>query len=193
MLALGDIGAAQQASHDLDAIAAGHDGGALTAIAAATRGAVALASGEAASALVSLRRALSAWHALEAPYEAARVRVLIGRACAALGDADAASRELDAARAIFERLEAAPDLARIAPPDEDGPAEAAFGLTPRELEVLRLVATGVTNKAIAMHLTVSERTIDRHVSNIFTKLRVTSRAAATAVAYQRQLVPLSPG
>jgi DNA-binding NarL/FixJ family response regulator len=65
---------------------------------------------------------------------------------------------------------------------------AAHGLSPRELQVLRLVAGGATNRSIAAELVLSERTIDRHVSNIFAKLRVSSRAAATAYAYEHDLV-----
>jgi DNA-binding NarL/FixJ family response regulator len=109
-------------------------------------------------------------------------------ACRALGDDDSAAMELEAARGIFERLGAAPDIARVdslARPVTHGDTH---GLTPRELQVLRLVATGETNKAIAAELVLSERTVDRHVSNIFTKLGVSSRAAATAYAYEQQLI-----
>jgi DNA-binding NarL/FixJ family response regulator len=62
------------------------------------------------------------------------------------------------------------------------------GLTARELQVLSLVAAGQTNKTIASELVLSERTVDRHVSNIFTKLGVSSRTAATAYAYKHQIV-----
>ena len=116
---------------------------------------------------------------LEAPYEAARVRLLLGLACRALGDEDAAAMELDDARAVLARLGAAPDLARLERLAGAGPAVETGGLTGRELEVLRLVATGRTNRAIAAELVLSERTVDRHVSNILTKLGVPSRAAAT--------------
>ena len=108
------------------------------------------------------------WQELDAPYEAARARVLVGLACRALGDEDAAALELEAARDAFARLGAAPDLARAR--GARATAE-AHGLTPRELQVLRLVAAGETNKAIAAELVLSERTVDRHVSNIFAKLR----------------------
>ena len=128
------------------------------------------------------------WQDLEAPYEAARARMLVGLACRALGDDDTAAMELDAARGVFAELGAAPDLARLEALAPDGPSFDTHGLTPRELEVLRLVATGATNKAIAAELVVSERTVDRHVSNIFTKLGVSSRAAATAYAYENKLV-----
>jgi DNA-binding NarL/FixJ family response regulator len=110
----------------------------------------------------------------------------VGLACRALGDEDAAVLELDAARAAFAQLGAAPDLAAL-----DALAEApaaAGGLTPRELEVLRLVAAGWTNKAIASELVLSERTVERHVSNILAKLGVSSRAGATAHAYEHDLV-----
>jgi DNA-binding NarL/FixJ family response regulator len=114
--------------------------------------------------------------------------VLIGLACRALGDEDSASLEIDAARSIFDCLGAAPDLARIGTLIKSAPSSQSHGLTPRELQVLRLVAAGATNKAIASKLSRSEKTVDRHVSNILTKLGVSSRTAAAAFAYQRKLV-----
>ena len=128
------------------------------------------------------------WQELEAPYEVARVRVLLGLACRALGDDDTAALELEAARGVFAQLGAAPDLARVDSLRRRAPSVDDHGLTERELQVLSLVASGETNKAIASELVLSERTVDRHVSNIFTKLDVSSRAAATAYAYKRQLV-----
>jgi DNA-binding NarL/FixJ family response regulator len=124
---------------------------------------------------------------LAAPYEAARVRALVGLACRALGDEDAAVVELDAARAVYEQLGARVDLERARSLPGRAPAD-AHGLTRRECEVLRLVATGATNKAIAAELVLSERTVDRHVSNILAKLRVSSRAAATGYAYEHGLL-----
>ena len=117
----------------------------------------------------------------------ARSRVLVGLACQALGDGDAAAMELDAARAVFAELGAAPDLERVSEPGAAGRAGQAGG-TGRELEVLRLVAGGNTNRAIAGELVLSERTVDRHVSNIYAKLDVPSRAAATAYAYEHGLI-----
>jgi DNA-binding CsgD family transcriptional regulator len=152
-----------------------------------TRGAVELAEGDADSALVSLRRASHAWQDLEAPYEAARARVLVGRACLVLGDEDAFALELDAARSTFERLGAAPDVARVESLTGVG-KPAGHGLTPRELEVLRLVAAGKSNKEIAAALVISEHTVARHVQNIFTKLDVPSRTAAGAFAFEHDLV-----
>ena len=116
------------------------------------------------------------------------MRELLGLACRALGDDDTAALELEAARDGFARLGAAPDLARVESHARDAMSVVAHGLTQRELEVLRLVAEGETNKAIATDLVLSERTVDRHVSNIFTKLGVSSRAAATAYAYKHQLI-----
>jgi DNA-binding NarL/FixJ family response regulator len=138
-----------------------------------------------------LRDAARAWQALDAPYETARTRALVGEACRALGDEDAAALEFDAARAAFRRLGAALELVEL-----DRPTRVVddHGLTARELEVLRRVAAGATTKAIAAELVLSERTVDRHVSNIFAKLRVTSRAAATAYAYEHRLVgDVAPG
>jgi DNA-binding NarL/FixJ family response regulator len=135
-----------------------------------------------------LRRAWAAWHELEVPYEAARVRVLIGLACRALRDADTAEMELDAARCEFRELGAAPDLSRVEALLGRAPAGAAGGLTAREVQILRLVAAGKTNRAIAADLFLSEKTVARHVSNIFAKLRLSTRAAATAYAYEHDLL-----
>src|SRR3546814_19815038 len=125
---------------------------------------------------------------MEAPYAAARARVLIGVACRALGDEDGAGLEIDAAKSVFERLGATPDLARIASLMKGPSSSHPHGLTPRELQVLHLVAAGETNKAIARKLSLSEKTIDRHVSNILTKLDVLSRPQATAFASRRTLL-----
>jgi DNA-binding CsgD family transcriptional regulator len=188
MLAVVDLEEARNASRELDEIAAGYESEMLTAMAEHARGAVDLADGDARAALTPLRRALQRWHELAAPYEAARARVLIGHACRALGDGDSADLELEAARDVFARLGARPDRARLDSLTENAGSANTQGLTPRELQVLRLVAAGETNKGIAAQLVVSERTVDRHVSNIFTKLDVSSRAAATAYAYEHDLV-----
>jgi DNA-binding NarL/FixJ family response regulator len=160
----------------------------LAAMVEQARGAVDLAEGDAQAALGSLRRALQQWLDLGAPYEAARVRTLVGLACRALGDEDTAAMELEAARSAFAQLGAEPDVARVDTLRRSGAAADVHGLTPRELQVLRLVAAGTTNKAIAAELVLSERTVDRHVSNILMKLRVPTRAAATAFAYEHKLV-----
>ena len=188
MLSVGDIEAARGAARELADIAESFDAEVLGAMAAHARGAVELADGDARAALGSLRRAVEAWRRVEAPYEAARVRVLAGLACRALGDDEGAGLELDAARTIFEQLGAASDLARVESLAKIAPSGHPHGLTPRELQVLRLVAAGKTNKAIAAELFLSERTIDRHASNIFNKLDVPSRTAATAYAYEHKLI-----
>jgi DNA-binding CsgD family transcriptional regulator len=188
MLAAGDLEEARSAARELEEISNDQGSEVLAALLAQAQGAVALGEGDAAAALVALRTASHVWQELEAPYEAARVRVLIGLACRALGDEDTAVMELEAARGIFERLGAAPDLARADALVRSPASVDTHGLTARELQVLRMVAAGATNKAIAAELVLSERTIDRHVSNIFTKLGVNSRAAATAFAYEHKLV-----
>jgi DNA-binding CsgD family transcriptional regulator len=187
LLAAGDVTAASAAAAELAGLTDDLGAPYLTAVAAHARGAVLLAEGDPRAALAELRRAWRAWQELEVPYEAARVRVLLGLACQELGDRDGAEMELDAARWVFRQLAAAPDLARVEALS-GGAAAGAGGLTARELEVLRLVAAGETNKAIAAELFVSERTVDRHMSNIFAKLGVSSRAAATAHAYQHGLI-----
>ena len=132
--------------------------------------------------------ACTGWQQLDAPFEHAQTRVTIGLAYRLLGDLDGADLEFDAAHEVFGRLGAAPAAARLVPPPSAPPAQPATGLTGREIEVLRLIATGITNGAIAARLGISERTVDRHVSNIFTKLELSSRAAATAYAYQHRLL-----
>jgi DNA-binding CsgD family transcriptional regulator len=188
MLAVGDAREAHSACRALEEISAGFQSSMLGAIAAHARGTVDLADGDARSALAALRHACQVWLELEVPYEAARARVHIGLACRTLGDDDAAALELEAARGIFARLGAAPDLVRVDSFARRPSPINARGLTQRELEVLRLVAVGTSNREIASALVISGRTVDRHVSNIFSKLGVSSRAAATAYAYQHQLV-----
>jgi DNA-binding CsgD family transcriptional regulator len=188
MLAAGDLEEARRASGELEAISEAHASELLSALAAGAGGALLLAEGDARSALGSLRRALSTWQELEAPYEAARTRVLLGTACRRLGDDDAAALELEAARTVFAELGAGPDLAQVESLVPSPPSQSAGGLSPRELEVLRHLAGGKTNKEIATELVLSERTIERHVSNIFAKLSVSTRAAATAFAYENRLV-----
>jgi ATP/maltotriose-dependent transcriptional regulator MalT len=187
MLATGDLVDARGARDELRALAQAFDTDVLRAVVAQADGGIALAEGHPHAALDPLRHAFELWMRLEAPYEAARVRVLIGRACRALGDEEAAALEHQAARAVFERLEARPDLARLDSPIPFAEQPSRHRLTRRELDVLRLVANGRTNKEIADTLCLSERTIDRHVSNILGKLDVPSRAAATAYAYHHKL------
>ncbi|HEX9889770.1 MAG TPA: LuxR C-terminal-related transcriptional regulator [Nitriliruptorales bacterium] len=179
---------ARAASSELDEIADEFNSRMLDAVAAQLRGTVDLAAGEPGPALPSLRRALELWQQLEVPHEVGRVRVLIGQACRQLGDDEAATSEWETARTAFADLEAAPDLAGLDRLMRGEPAPDAHGLSPRELEVLRSVASGRTNRQIAAELVISERTVDRHVSNILTKLGVTSRTAAAAFAYEAKLV-----
>ena len=188
MLAADDIQHARGACCELEEIARSLDTEVPDAIAAQARGAVDLAEGNAQAALSPLRRAFDVWQGVGAPYAAARVRVLIGLACRELGDEDGARLELASAQFVFDRLGAAPDLARLAPLIANAPSSRSHGLTPRELQILRLVAAGNTNKMIAAQLFLSERTVERHLSNIFTKLDMSTRTAATAWAYQQGLI-----
>lgn len=152
-------------------------------------GALQLALGDYDQALTVLRHAWRGWQDLSAPYEAARVRVLMTRAYRELGEPDSASMELDAARVSFEQLGAAADLVTINKLSEPAAAPTSGSiLTQRETEVIRLLATGATNREIAVELVISEKTVARHVSNIFTKVDLSSRAAATAYAYEHGLV-----
>jgi DNA-binding NarL/FixJ family response regulator len=186
-LAGNNVHAARAAADELSQIAAVFDAPLLDAVSDHAAGAVLLAEADPAAALGALRQSCTKFQELDAPYDAARVRVHIALAYRTLGDDDTAEIELDAARAAFERLGAAPDLARVEELTGSEASETAAGLTPREVEVLRLVATGKTNRAIAVDLFLSEKTVARHVSNIFTKLGVSSRSAATAYAYRNDL------
>lgn len=188
MLATGDVERAQTGCIELEATADCFKTAVLRAMGAQTRGAVELAKDDPQGALPPLKCASELWLRVEAPYPAARTRELIGLACRALGDEESAALELGAAREIFEELGAAPDIARS---DTLAPVPllpSGTKLSRRELEVLRLVATGKSSKVIAAELSLSEKTIDRHLSNIFDKIDVSSRTAAAAWAYKHKLV-----
>ena len=188
MLAVRDFAGARSACGELQEVSAHYESVMLDAMVAQARGEVDLTEGDARAALLPLRRAWQVWQELEVPYELARVRVLLGLACRALGDDDSAALELEAAHDAFAQLGATPDVARVRSLIRYTTSVDPSGLTSRELEVLRLLAEGETNKAIATELVLSDRTVDRHVSNIFAKLGVSTRAAATAHAYKHQLV-----
>ena len=190
LLGAHDVKAARVNADELASIAAALDAPFLRAVALHSQGAVLLAEGDARAALASLRLAAKVWQSLDAPYHHARVRALIGLACRALGDHDSARLEFDAACQVFRQLGAAPDIARIGEIRDlpEGAARTVGGLSAREVEVLRLIATGRTNRLIASELGISEKTVARHVSNIFTKLELSSRAAATAYAFRHDLM-----
>lgn len=182
----GDTAAARAAAEELAGIAAGFDSTYLDAVASQAIGAVLLAEGDPRAALMKLRTAQHAWRDLKAPREEACARLLIGAACQALGDGASARLEFESARGVLEELGAGPDLERLArlagSPEDRGP------LSRREREVLVLVATGKTNRAIAADLFISEKTVARHLANVFSKLQLSSRAEATAYAFKHGLV-----
>lgn len=186
MLAARDTDAAADAADELATLAAPLNQPYLQALSAHVTSAVLLARNDPA-ALASLRRAWRHWCEIDAPYEAARVRVLIAQACRALGDEDGAEMELDAARTVFTELSATLDLVHAQALSQLDKTRQDDGLTPREVEVLTLVAKGKTNRQIAEELFISEKTVASHLNHIFTKLGLPSRAAATAYAYQRGL------
>src|SRR5215831_19207252 len=188
VLAAKDVAAARAAAEEFEEIAGRFNAPLVDAMAARANGAVLLAEHDAKRALVELRRSWTLWSELDAPYEAARTRVLMACTCKELDDCDAAKLELELAREVFQKLGAAPELARIESLllQPDSPARTI--LTEREVQVVRLIATGRTNRAIAVKLGISEKTVARHISNIFTKLGISSRSAATAFAYQHELV-----
>jgi DNA-binding NarL/FixJ family response regulator len=187
-IAAGDPASASVAADELDAVASAYRSSGLQAAAKRSRGAVLLATGRTEEALSTLRLACSGWTELEAPYDCAKVRVLLARAYRELGDIDSSERELDAARSAFEALGAELDAK-----EAGGERRATLpnGLTEREGEVLALVAAGSTNRQIADELFLSQKTVARHVSNIFAKLGVTTRTAAARFAFEHGLA--SPG
>jgi DNA-binding NarL/FixJ family response regulator len=187
LLAAHDVAGARDASDELAQLAVELPAPFLKAAAAHALGAVRLAEGDPRGAIESLRDALSAWQALGAPFEAARARMLMACAHRELGDRDTASMELDASREAFEALGATTELARVAELSATAPIKRDDAVTDRELQVLRLIARGKTNRAIAETLGISEKTVARHVSNIFFKLDLSSRSAATAYVYEHDL------
>ena len=188
MLAAGQPDIARVGADELSTMAGEIDTPYVRALAAHAAGAVRLAEGDPQHALPELRRAWTTWRDLDAPHEAATVRVLIGLAFRAVGDADTAAMELDATRLAFESLGAGTDLARVEQLLRAEPAKRPGGLTDRELDVLVLVARGSTNRAIAAALVISEHTVARHIHNILTKLGVSSRTAASSFAHEHHLV-----
>lgn len=189
--AAGDLETARKASGELDETASDYGSSGLDVMARHVRGAVLLAGGHAAKALEMLRGACERWQGLHAPYECARVRLLLARAYDLLGDSDAAARELDAAEVVFAHLGAAPDATTVVA--LRGKSLLPDGLTPREAEVLALVAAGKTNREVATALSISRKTVARHLSNIFTKIEVSSRTEAAAYAFAHDLAPPASG
>jgi DNA-binding CsgD family transcriptional regulator len=172
------------AGAELRATAEEYGSSGLSAMALQARGRIRLADSRPAEALPPLRAACQQWNDLDAPYEAARTRVLLAQAYRGVGDDEAVGLEL--ATATFERLGASVDLRHAV--GLRGPRPLPGGLTAREVEVLRLVAAGSTNRQIAAELVISDKTVGRRLSNIFAKLGVTTRSAATAYAYVHRLV-----
>jgi DNA-binding CsgD family transcriptional regulator len=185
-IAAGELDTAGTAAVELEAIAGDFGTPALVAAAGTARGALRLAGGDAAGSIEPLRLACATWQELRLPYETAQARMLYGVAVGRQGHADDARFELRAAQAAFERLGAVVE-ARRAAELLAAPRGLPGGLSAREAEVLRLVAGGRTNREIATALTLSEHTVARHLQNIFAKLGVSSRSAATAFAVEHGL------
>lgn len=184
-LAAGVSDDAAAVSTELTDLATSFRIGPLRALAGYAAAGVALALGQHADAVPDLRRSIELWSEQSAPYEIARCRLRLGHALRSLGDEPSARSELQAAQQTFARLGAAPaEHAQIGHPSANTPG----GLSAREVEVLRLVASGKSNQQIAQDLVLSERTVARHISNIFTKLDVASRTAAAAFAFEHNLV-----
>lgn len=188
-LARGRVADAHRAAEELGRIAGQLDAPMLAAMARQAEGMAQLGSGDAVAALGCLREAVQTWQELDAPYEVAQARRWLAAACLALGDADGAAMERELARDTFARLGAGPDLALIDRPPVAA-ARSTGTLSGREVEVLGLVAQGLTNREIARRLVISEHTVARHLQNIYAKVGVGSRTAAAAYAHEHGLVPL---
>lgn len=186
--AAGDITEARAAADELTAIATSSRSTALAAMAEYAQASSLLAAGAASDALIHVRAAKASWQMLRVPYDTARASELIGRCCLALGDRASAALELDNARDTFEQLGARPDVDRLAALQTDAAGRAQHLLSDRERAVLAQVAAGRTNREVAEALTISVHTVGRHLENIFVKLGVRSRAAATAYAYEHDLL-----
>lgn len=188
MLAADEAGAARDAADELAVVAADLEAPLLEAMSAAATGAVLLEEGDPRAALEASRRACALWRELEAPYQRARAQVVVGLACRALGDHRTGDLELTAAQEVFQQLGAAPDQQRVEALLGTATRTSPGGPTPRQLEVLGLVAKGRTNREIAAELSISEHTVRRHLQNLFRRLDVSSRAAATAYALEHDLI-----
>jgi len=188
MLAANDPAAGRAGADELVTMAGALDAPLLRAVSMYARGATLLGEGDARAALATLREAAAAWELVEAPYEVARTRVLIARACQQLDDFDSADIEYEAARHVFRQLGATPDLTSMDADSTRQNLASVSGLSAREVDVLRCLVAGKTNRAIADELCISEKTVARHVSNMFNKLGLSSRAAAIAYAYKHRLV-----
>jgi DNA-binding CsgD family transcriptional regulator len=188
LLAADDLAAARAASAELSAIALVFGAPLLAGASAHAAGAVLLADGDIEAASTSLRQACETWRELEMPYEDAHTRLLLAAICEKRGDQDSRRLEFETARRLFAQLNAVPWLARIAEQSESVSPQRIGSLSEREAQVLRLLAAGKTNRAIADELFISEKTVARHVSNIFDKLGVSSRSGATAWAFQHNLI-----
>jgi DNA-binding CsgD family transcriptional regulator len=188
LLAARDLEGARNAAGELAAIAAAIDAPLLHSASMQASGAVLLAAEDVPAASAPLRRAWEGWRELGMPHEEAQTCLLLATVCERRGDQEGRRLELDAARRLFAQLDARHGLARIAQQAKVDPRRAAGALSARESQVLRLIAAGKTNREIAQELFISEKTVARHVSNIFDKLGASSRAGAAALAYQRNLI-----
>jgi ATP/maltotriose-dependent transcriptional regulator MalT len=188
LLAAGDLENARAAATELSTIASAIGASLLNAASAQATGAVLLAEGDVAGAATLLCQASESWRDLGMPYEEAHTCLLMASVCERRGDQEGRRLDVEAARRLFKQLNAEFCLARIGEQSKRARSERVGSLSEREAQVLRLLASGKTNRHIAEELFISEKTVARHVSNIFDKLGVSSRSAATAWAYQRNLI-----
>jgi RNA polymerase sigma factor (sigma-70 family) len=192
MLATGDVETARKLCDELSGFAVRHVSDAIEAASAEAIGDLSFAEGNLEGALPNYGRAAELWRDLHAPYRLARLRLKTGQTCAALGDSEGASREIEAARDVFGLLGAEPDRKAAEALLRSLTQSMERLLTPRQTQILQLVAEGLTNREIAQRLGLSERTVDRHVSDTLTRIDVPTRAAATAFAISHGLIVLPP-
>ena len=188
LLAADDVDGASAAATELSDIAVAVGAPVLDAACAHAQGAVLLATENIAGASASLRRACEGWRELSMPYDEAQAHLLLAAVCERRGDADGHRLEIAAASRLFAELGAGHCLKGIAEQIEPGRRPQIGALSDREVQVLRLLAAGKTNREVAEALFISEKTVARHVSNIFDKLGVSSRTRATAWAYEHKLI-----
>jgi ATP/maltotriose-dependent transcriptional regulator MalT len=181
-IAAGDLLMAEECVEELEQIADAFDIGLFRASAQLCRGRLLLAEGEPRAAAAVLNQALVRWQELGVPYEVATTRTVLAQAQRDAGDEDGARASFAAARTQFDAIGAR--LAAAGIDDAQQTAHRPGGLTDREIEVLGLVALGWSNKEIAAELSLSTKTVSRHLSNIFTKIDVSTRSAATAYAFR---------
>ncbi len=184
LVALGETERARNAYDELQGVVAEVGSDSLRASALAVGGIVAEAEGDLDTARSRMEDAIDLFHQCGEPFETARSRLDLARVLAALGRSDPAAEQARAAHDALAGMQAEREAQRagalVNELEDRASAKATSGLTPRELDVLKLVAQGLSNTEIAQRLVLSDHTVHRHLANILRKLDLSSRAAAAA-------------